>query len=242
MGERFFLEQPPRDGRASLVGDEARHLGRVLRGRVGDEVVVFDGSGLCWPARITDVRRDEIALAVSPPLPPQPQPQPPLVLAVALPKGERQKWLVEKVTELGCARLVPLVTVRGVAEATPAAAERLVRTALEACKQSGRTMRLEVEPPLSVAELVARRTAGSRLLVTDPGAAPVPADVGTATEIVAVVGPEGGLTPEELAVLDAAGGTRIGLGPHVLRVETAAVAAAARLVGSRQPQPAPHAG
>ena len=242
MGERFFLEQPPRDGRATLVGDEARHLGRVLRGRVGDEVVVFDGSGVCWPARITAVHRDEIMLAVAAPLLPEPCPQPPLVLAVALPKGERQKWLVEKITELGCAALVPLVTVRGVAEATPAAAERLLRTALEACKQSGRTVRLEIEPPLSVADLVARRIGGSRLVVAHPAAGPVPADVGTAAEIVTVVGPEGGLAPEELALLDAAGGTRIGLGPHVLRVETAAVAAAARLVGSRQAQPGPHAG
>lgn len=242
MSERFHLERPPRDGRAVLTGDEARHLGRVLRATVGHEVVVFDGSGSEWPARIAAVGRDEIVLDVAAPLPSRPVPVPPLTLAVALPKGDRQKWLVEKITELGCARLVPLVTIRGVAEATPAAVERLARTALEACKQSGRCVRLDVATPRSVAELVAGPAAGRRLLVAHPGAPSPPADLATADEIVALVGPEGGFTAEELGLVDAAGGMRVGLGPYVLRVETAAVALAARLVGSGQAQPGPHGG
>lgn len=229
MSERFFLAAPPRDGGAVLAGDEARHLARVMRCAVGDEVVVFDGSGISWRARVTTIGRDEVRLEIIAVSAALLRPRVPLTLAVALPKGERQKWLVEKLTELGVERLVPLNTTRGVAEATPAAVERLARGVIEACKQCGRDSLMRVAAARGVGDL-AREFAGEALiLVADRDGMPL--DAGTVGErlVAAFVGPEGGFTAEELAAVEAVGGRRVSLGPHMLRVETAAVALAARL-------------
>lgn len=234
MSERFFLSSPPLSGRAVLEGDEARHLARVLRCKVGDAVDLFDGSGAAWPARVAAIARDQVTLDVGAPTHDPPWQAPPVTLAVALPKGERQKWLVEKLTELGVARLVPLVTLRGVAEATPAALDRLRRGVIEACKQCGRNTLLEVGDPRSLAEVLRERPAGGRIIVADPGGGPFAADTVAADHggVIGLVGPEGGFAAEELAACDAAGVPRVGLGPHILRVETAAIALAARLAES----------
>jgi 16S rRNA (uracil1498-N3)-methyltransferase len=230
MSERFFLAAAPEGGRAVLTGDEARHVSRVLRAREGDIVVVFAGTAVEWPARIERIGRDEVELEVGEPTHDPPRGGPRLTLAVALPKGDRQKWLVEKLTELGVDRLVPLVTRRGVAEATESARARLGRTVVEACKQCGRNTLLEIAAPMQVADLLAAAGPGCRALVADPEAPPLERAIAAgAVEIVGLVGPEGGFAPEELAAATAAGAIRAGLGPHVLRVETAAIALAARL-------------
>jgi 16S rRNA (uracil1498-N3)-methyltransferase len=229
MSERFFLTAPPAAGRAVLTGDEARHLARVLRASVGDEVTLFDGRGRSWPARVAAIGRDSVQLETG-----EPRVElaggTVLTLAVALPKGERQKWLVEKLTELGVARLVPLVTERGVAEATASAVARLGRGVIEASKQCGRDTLMEIAAPASVAAVVAAAPAGGIGLVADPPGTPLdPAGWSARAEVIGLIGPEGGFSDAELALTDAAGWPRIALGPHVLRVETAAVALAARL-------------
>jgi 16S rRNA (uracil1498-N3)-methyltransferase len=229
MAERFFVSAAPAHGRAILGGDEARHLARVLRARVGDAVTLFDGRGRQWAARVAAIGRDEVALeaddAMIDPDPPGPQ----ITLAVALPKGDRQKWMVEKLTELGVHTLVPLETTRGVAEATAAARARLERAVIEACKQCGRNTLLTITAPRSLTVVLADVPTSTRMLVAHPGGPPAGAPHGSpADAVLALVGPEGGFTAEELAAADAAGAVRIGLGSHVLRVETAAVALAAR--------------
>jgi 16S rRNA (uracil1498-N3)-methyltransferase len=226
MSERFFLAEPPSHGRGRLVGDEARHLVRVMRCRVGDEVVAFDGRGTSWRARVASIGRDEAVLDLGAAVVEAATRDAPLTLAVALPKGDRQKWLVEKLTELGVPRLVPLVTTRGVAEATPAAVERLGRSVIEACKQCGRDTLMAIAEPRTVAEVVAAHRATGGIVGADRGGAPL---AGFDRPVVALVGPEGGFTAEELAAVEAAGGRRVSLGPHVLRIETAAIALAARL-------------
>jgi len=227
MSERFFLETPPVADRAELSGDEARHLARVLRAQVGDTVSVFDGRGREWPARVATLGRDRVGLELGPVVV-APQSSRTLTLAVALPKGDRQKWMVEKLTELGCTRLVPLATTRGVAEATPGAVQRLVRSSIEACKQCRRNTLLEIASPLTIAEVLAQRDAAALALIADPTGEPFgPMLAGHAGAILALVGPEGGFTAEELTTAAAAGCRSVSLGPHVLRVETAAVALAA---------------
>ena len=240
MSERFFLATPPHGSTASLTGDEARHLARVLRAKVGDTVRVFDGSGTEWPARIDAIGRDRVDLAVGPPIDPVAKKGPLLTIAVALPKGERQKWMVEKLTELGAARLVPLVTSRGVAEATPSAIERLKRSVIEACKQCGRSTLLEIGEPRPLVACVAEKPAGSLGFVADPGGIPIggaipPSLSNEGFGVLAVVGPEGGFTDEELAAAVAAGFTAVSLGPHVLRIETAAIAIAAVMAATAPP-------
>jgi 16S rRNA (uracil1498-N3)-methyltransferase len=240
MSERFFLGGPPREGRAVLDGDEARHLTRVLRARIGDEVVLFDGSGTAWPARIAGIHRDRVDLETTATLADPPRCGPAVTLAVALPKGERQKWLVEKLTELGVERLVPLVTVRGVAEATASARARLERGVIEACKQCGRNRLMEIGEPQSISAVLAARPVNGRAIIADPDGPPLDAHGITAgtsiaagtTSLLALIGPEGGFTPEELAVATGEGAVRAALGPHILRVETAAIALAARLASA----------
>ena len=229
MSERFFLSAPPREGRGLLTGDEARHLARVMRCKVGDVVAVFDGSGVAWQGRVASIGRDEVTLELGAAVASSRQPAVPLTLAVALPKGERQKWLIEKLTELGVEQLVPLVTSRGVAEATPAAVDRLRRGVIEACKQCGRDSLLSIGEPRTITELVAAPREDALLVVADRDGEAATTLLAEARAVVALVGPEGGFTAEELALIEAAGGRRVTLGPHMLRVETAAIALAARL-------------
>jgi 16S rRNA (uracil1498-N3)-methyltransferase len=233
MSERFFITTQPAGDRAILEGDEARHLTRVLRAKVGDTVSLFDGRGREWPARVASLGRDRVELDTGEPtIDPLPPAAIPLTLAVALPKGERQKWMVEKLTELGAARLVPLETTRGVAEATASAQARLERVVIEACKQCRRNTLMEIAAGRPLDRLLAEVPAGACVVIAHPGGAPL--DVATmpptATAMLALVGPEGGFTDDELCIADRAGVIRISLGPHILRVETAAIALAARLV------------
>ncbi len=233
MSERFFITTPPDGDRAVLAGDEARHLTRVLRAKVGDTVSLFDGTGREWPARVASLGRDRVELDAGKPAIDSLPAAIPLTLAVALPKGDRQKWMVEKLTELGAARLVPLETTRGVAEATASAQARLERVVIEACKQCGRNTLMEISAGRPLDRLLAEVPAGACVVIAHPGGKPLAADIvpPTATAIIGLVGPEGGFTDEELGVADRAGVVRVSLGHHILRVETAAITLAARLAG-----------
>jgi len=232
MSERFFTPVPPAGNRAVLEGDEARHLTRVLRAKIGDAVSLFDGTGREWPARVVSLGRDRVELDAGEPQTDAPPHGIPLTLAVALPKGDRQKFMVEKLTELGAARLMPLETTRGVAEATAAAQTRLERVVIEACKQCGRNTLMEIAAGRPLDRLLAELPSGVCVVIAHPGGRPLDAATvpPTATSIIATVGPEGGFTDEELSIADRAGAIRISLGPHILRVETAAIALAARFV------------
>ena len=122
MSQRFFVENPIGDApTARLVDAEAQHLAKVMRAKAGDEVTLFDGSGWEFTGRVSAVGRSTVDLEIvdrsqiDRELPHR------LTLAVSLPKGDRQKVLVEKLVELGVTRLIPLDTQRGVAEGTPAA-------------------------------------------------------------------------------------------------------------------------
>src|SRR4029078_8545493 len=124
MSDRVYVEQPIRGLAAELGGDEARHLMAVMRASAGDVVMLFAGSGAEFVARIAKIAKHSVQLdilerrEISRELPFS------LSLAVALPKGERQKWLIEKTTELGVTRLIPLITERGVAQPVELAVER----------------------------------------------------------------------------------------------------------------------
>ena len=231
MSERFFLAEAPRDGLALLQGDEAQHLTRVLRAHVGDLVTVFDGSGLEWSARVLQIDRKSVSLAVNEPQPMASATLSRLTLAVALPKGDRQKWMVEKLTELGVGRLIPLATTRGVAEATAGSKARLERGVIEACKQCGRNTLMEIATGRTLAQLLDEMPSGSYGLIAHPCGSPLDRTaMAEATEVIAMVGPEGGFTDEELAAAEQAGLVRVSLGPHILRVETAAISLAAHFL------------
>jgi 16S rRNA (uracil1498-N3)-methyltransferase len=233
MSERFFITPQVASDAVTLTGDEARHLAAVMRARVGDEIVLFDGSGAEFLARVQALRKHAVELAiverreVNCELPFE------LTLAVALPKGERQKWLVEKITELGVTRLIPIVTERGVAQPVESTLERLRRSVIEASKQCGRNRLLKIAEPQAAADLF---TAASReivRLIADPSGQPLSALAMPANaSVYMAVGPEGGFTELEVGAATAAGWQPVSLGSRILRVETAAIAMAA-FVGMR---------
>ena len=227
MSERFFVSPPVNGDRVQLSGDEARHLAAVMRARVGDQIILFDGSGVEFVAEVTAIRKQAADLAIVERRTITRELLREVTLAVALPKGERQKWLVEKATELGVTRLVPLITSRGVAEPVAAALERLKRTVIEACKQCGRNRLMEIAPPVRAGELLVFNPAAACVLA-DPNGKPLSAiHLENGVAVAAAIGPEGGFTEEELSAARNHGWQFVSLGHSILRVETAAVAMAA---------------
>ncbi len=227
MSQRFFLSQTPTDDTATLAGDEARHLSRVMRVRAGDPVELFDGQGTSWSATVTCIERNEVTLRLDARYTDKISQQPVITLAVALPKGERQKWLIEKITELGTDYLIPLTTSRSVAQPTSAAISRLKRGVVEACKQSKRNRLLEITPSQSLDTLLSTASTRMRILACPMSSDSMQSVLSTPIdEILIVIGPEGGFTEEELALSRAHDFQHMSLGQNILRIETAAIAAA----------------
>ncbi len=236
MTERYFVADRLAPPAARLCGPEAHHLIHVMRARVGDQVVLFDGSGWEFPSRIEAIGRRQVDLAVVDRLEIDRELPIPLTLAVSLPKGDRQRWLVEKAVELGVGRLVPLATRRSVAQPGTKALGRLRRAVIEASKQCGRNRLMEIAEPVDWPDLFpAHRHTPIRWLAHRCEAAGPPRMETSGTEaahalpqaVVAAVGPEGGWTPEEIAQAVRAGWQIVGLGPRTLRIETAALHLAA---------------
>jgi 16S rRNA (uracil1498-N3)-methyltransferase len=229
MSERYFVASPIGGQTAQLSGPEAHHLVHVMRAKSGGVVVLFDGSGAEFPSRIARVDRQTVTLEVLSRHEVNRELPWPLMLGVALPKGERQRWLVEKAVELGVTRLVPLQTARAVAQPLERVLERLRRTVVEAAKQCGRNRLMDIAAPQSLAAFLEASAAGALRLLADPDPAAVPlariAPPPLGRTVAIAIGPEGGFDADELQA--AVGWQRVSLGPRVLRVETAALAAAA---------------
>jgi 16S rRNA (uracil1498-N3)-methyltransferase len=169
MSRRFFVETRLASSHARLVGSEADHLIRVLRAQVGDEVVLFDGSGAEFRSRLVSVGRSEVDLQVLERCVIDRELSPPLLLAVALPKGDRQRWLVEKAVELGVSQLIPLATERGVAQPVDRAVQRLQRAVIEASKQCGRNRLMTISSPQTIAECLAAAPPDCQRWLIHPG-------------------------------------------------------------------------
>ncbi len=225
MSQRFFVDAPIESDAASLAGPDAHHLANVMRAKPGDEVMLFDGNGCEFRAQVVKVHRATVDLAITARIEVNRELAAPLTLGVALPKGDRQRWLVEKAVELGVTRLVPLVTSRGVAQPTEQARRRLQRAVIEASKQCGRNRLMEIAEPQAVENYVARLASDECGWLADPSGADMRTCLadGASPRCIAV-GPEGGFTDEEIAAARSAGWRVVSLGPRILRIETAAVA------------------
>lgn len=214
-----LVAQAP-SGLVRLVDTEARHLAQVLRRDVGDEVTLFDGAGLLVQGAVAAVGKRDVSIrVVAATLVPRPARQ--LHLWVALPKGERADWLVEKCTELGVASLTPLRTVRSVVDARDSKLDRLRQLVIAGCKQSHSAWAMELCPTRDLSNL----TEGPGVIVLEPaGDTPCDQSLADPTSVTAIIGPEGGFASEELDRLRAAGVPIVRLPTPVLRVETAALA------------------
>ena len=236
MADRFFCSSPIGLGEVRIDGAEAHHLLHVLRAKPGLAVVLFDGGGAEFDATVARTDRSAVYLNVTARREVDREPAIAVTLGVALPKGDRQRWLVEKATELGVARLVPLITARGVAQPVGAALERFQRAVIEAAKQCGRNRLMEIGEPQAWSEFVGSAVPGAapnpvRRLMAHPGGIAIGEALGGAAgEIWLAVGPEGGLTEPEVRQAIDAGWQAVDLGRAILRTETAAVGLAARVL------------
>jgi 16S rRNA (uracil1498-N3)-methyltransferase len=223
---RLFVRQPlDEDVRVELDAQQAHYLGNVMRLRVGDELLAFDGKSGEWLVRIAEANKKRMTLTVERRTR-EPEAIPDVWLAFAPVKRTQTDWLVEKATELGAARLIPVMTRRTVAERVRL--ERLKSIAIEAAEQCGRTSLPEIAEPMPLARLLEQREPARTLYFADESGGEAPANSLRAGPALILTGPEGGFTEEERALIRAAPSSiAISLGPRILRAETAALAALA---------------
>jgi 16S rRNA (uracil1498-N3)-methyltransferase len=223
VSDRFYFDGPLGPGHVTLEGPEARHLAAVRRFVAGDAVTLFNGDGHEYPARVVEIGKKHVIVQVTGVRAPDRELGFPLHVAAALPKGDRGDFLIEKLTELGATDFTPLLTDRSVVKAGDAKADKLRRAVVEASKQCGRNVLMRVHAPARWADWCSTRD--GRRLIADPGG-PAGGVVPTPGGVTVAVGPEGGFTDAEIELADAAGWERLSLGARILRVETAALAAA----------------
>lgn len=220
---RFFVDEICR-GVASMEGDEALHLTRVLRVEKGQRFEISDNTGL-WLAEVTEARKSLIAFQVIEPLDPGPA-LPELHLYSALFKFDRFEWMVEKATELGMTRLIPIESERSDQGLFAAAAKRVERwrkIARESSQQSRRMKLPLIEDPVRLRQIEAQ---GALLMLDEAPGTPL-LRVPDRRPVALLLGPEGGWTDEERFTLSSKGWSAASLGPTILRAETAGIGALA---------------
>jgi 16S rRNA (uracil1498-N3)-methyltransferase len=223
---RLFVRQPLGEGvQVEMNAGQANYLGNVMRLRDGAEVLLFDGHSGEWLARIAEVGKKRMTLTVERKTR-EAENIPDVWLAFAPVKRAQTDWLVEKATELGVTRLIPVMTQRTVAERVKL--ERLEAISIEAAEQCGRTRLPDIAEPVGLKPFLRERDEGRRLYFADElGGEPVTDSFAPGPALI-LTGPEGGFTDEERALIRAASNSiAISLGPRILRAETAALAALA---------------
>jgi 16S rRNA (uracil1498-N3)-methyltransferase len=223
LGEGLRLELPSAAG---------VHLAKVLRVRSGDELVVFSGDGLEYPASVESVRGNRVAVAIGEARALDRESPLAVTLVQCMARADRMDVIVQKATELGVARIIPVQSRRGVVRLDAAQAESKAAhwraIAVNACEQCGRNRLPAVETPRRLLDYLGSLPAGGARLLLEPAAetrraAPIGGEVSVA------IGPEGGLDEEEIEAFRLTGFQTMRLGPRVLRTETAAIAALAYL-------------
>ena len=239
---RFYAAPDAIDGSQIELGrDETHHLTRVLRLAVGDDAFVFDGCGREYRCRILALDRHCAQLEIIEPLADAVESPVGLTLAQAIVKGEKFDFIVQKATELGVRRIVPLITryadVKLNDEKSTKRLARWQRIALEALKQSGRRQLVDLAPPMPVAALLESRAPNAALLIfSERGGDSITAALANVVDsqnVIACVGPEGGWSDGELEQFAAHGAQAVTLGPRILRTETAALVALALIQHAR---------
>lgn len=230
---RIYTPQALADNTSiALETGASQHLARALRMQVGDALTLFDGSDGEFPAVITQVDRKQVVAhtgtrcdsSVESPLA--------VHLGIAISRGDRMDWVVQKATELGVTAVTPLFTARSEVKLAPERAEKKIRhwqqVAISACEQCGRN-RLPLVHPLTGLDHWLENTVAQGKFVLHHRALSAPAATEQPQSVALLIGPEGGLSPEEISAAEKAGYSALRLGPRVLRTETAPLAAIAIL-------------
>ncbi|MGA8260787.1 MAG: RsmE family RNA methyltransferase, partial [Arenicellales bacterium] len=211
--------------KAVLGEEETHHAGASRRIRVGDEIGLIDGRGTRAVAVVESVSHRALEFTVRARR--RLRPGPSVSVAAAVPKGERFRTMIDMLSQIGVASIVPLVCERSMVRPRRSFSERWRRVAIEACKQSRNPYVPEIAEPKSLGDSLARIRDGDTIGFADAGGGMLTDVLPARGAFHLYIGPEGGFTEGEKALLGGAGGRPVNLGDNVLRVETAAVVAAA---------------
>lgn len=222
-------------GRGVLDHDEASHLTRVLRLGIGAEVVVFDGRGGMYLARVSEAARARVAVELVEQVAPAPEPRVAVTLALSILKGDKMDGVVRDAAMIGISAVHPVVSTR--AEMAVAAVtrghrvSRWQRIAVSSVKQCGGAVVPTIHAPAALEAWLARRREGPTLVLVEPaaGRGRTMSSIPPAPAATILVGPEGGWTPGELRAITAAGAEPVALGPRTLRGDAAPLVAMAAL-------------
>lgn len=228
------LDDPQVGDHVELTGDEGRHATTVRRIRVGESIMISDGTGFGVRGEVTAVERGSLVMRVTELLSAAERPLT-YVVAQALAKGDRAELAVEMLTEVGVDEIMPWEASRSIVKWVPERAERHLNRwrsrAREATKQSRRLRMPIVSMPMTTQELAARMEEAALTLILHEEADTLLSELTLPEtgEVLLVVGPEGGITPEELAVFEAAGGRPVRVADGVLRTSTAGLVGLAQV-------------
>ena len=225
MSNRFYTNCPLAPGLVRITGHEAHHLAVVCRVRPGDAVCLFNGDGRQYPATVREASRKEVTVEVLAMEAPERELGYRVEVAAPLPKADRGQFLLEKLTELGVTTYTPLRTRRSVVHPGANRRDKLERHVIEASKQCGRNVLMRVEALAEWEAYCCREDLPPLRWLAQPGGSPVESRAGR--DVVIAMGPEGGFTEEEINLAQSFGWQSIGLGPRILRIETAALVMAA---------------
>ncbi|MBB3227487.1 16S rRNA (uracil1498-N3)-methyltransferase [Luteibacter sp. Sphag1AF] len=232
---RIHVDTPLTTGHELMLPAQAgEHVARVLRLEVGHPLILFSGDGCDYAATITSVGKREVIVSVGDARMLENESPLALTLAQGVARGEKMDLIVQKATELGIARIVPLITERSEVKLDAARAEKRLlhwrAVAASACEQSGRARLpvIEAAQPLS-AWLSALQDSNTARLALLPEGTHRPGELALSGSAMLAIGPEGGFGERDRAALAAASFTGLRLGPRILRTETAGLAAIAAL-------------
>lgn len=230
---KFFVDKCQiTEKTAVIVGTDVGHIARVLRMEIGDSLLLCDGEGYDYEAKINSISKEEIKVDILASYPCKNEPETEVTLFQGLPKQGKMEWIIEKCTEMGITTIVPVQMDRSVVKLSKEQAakkiERWQKTAKEAAKQCGRGKIPKVMMPVTLQELLegelpefllfpyeAERTSSVREAL-----------IGKKVKTAGIfIGPEGGFEPEEASLLLSVGAKSVTLGPRILRTETAGLAA-----------------
>jgi 16S rRNA (uracil1498-N3)-methyltransferase len=228
---RVHVDEPLTSAVQQVIrGPAANHISRVLRLRIGDELILFDGRGGEYEARIEEFRKDAVLVTVNEHRAVERESPLAITLAQGVSRGERMDWVIQKATELGVRWITPILSERTVVRMDAKQMSNKIRhwqaIAIAACEQCGRNRVPEVAAPVNFNTFLAQGTsAGIRLLLSPVGKLRVRDLRASDSGVTVLIGPEGGFSEGEQQAAIAAGFTALALGPRVLRTETAAIAA-----------------
>ena len=230
MTRRRWIADETSGTQAALTGDHADHLVRVLRARVGQEFDIAAGP-IVRRGRIVTIKQGRVEFDLGEEVPAPTVPKVTLLLAIF--KFDRMEWAIEKCTELGVSRILPVIARRTDAHLASAAAkrvERWTRVALQAAEQSRRPSPPEISAPLKLKDAVIEGAADFRIVLSESEEATLLRNVLASQHergVALAIGPEGGWAEDELKLFQHSAWTSASLGPTILRAETAAIAAVA---------------